>query len=264
MATYIDTHSHLNLPQFSEDLPEVLARMDEHDVSTIVVGVSFATSKQAVALAQKHERIVGATIGVHPTDTNEKFDPVDYEPLLSEHVVGIGECGFDYYRTPRDEVYVHQREVFEAQVVFAAENNLPLMLHIRPSEGSVDAHQDALEVLKIYQKEYGQTVRGNVHFFTSTKEIAREYVALGFTIAFPGVITFVSELHEVVRDVPLDMMLAETDAPYAAPVPHRGSRNEPIFVIDTIRAIAEIRGENFEQVSEMLTKNAKALFLGAK
>jgi len=158
-------------------------------------------------------------------------------------------------------VYIHQREIFEAQVVFAAENDLPLMLHIRPSDGTTDAHDDALEVLRLHQKIYGDTIRGNVHFFTSTKEIAREYLELGFTIAFPGVITFVPELHEVVRDVPLDMMLAETEAPYATPVPHRGKRNEPVFVIDTIRAIAEIRGEDFEMVSTQLTENAKALFL---
>ncbi|MAZ67440.1 hydrolase TatD [bacterium] len=261
---YIDTHSHLYERKFKEDLADVLQRMEDKDVSAIVIGVSLETSKQAVELARNNKRVVGATIGVHPTDTNEKFEAVDYAPLLGEQVVGVGECGFDYYRSPKEDVYVHQREVFEAQVVFASENDLPLMLHVRPSKGSVDAHEDALEVLKIYQKEYGNTVRGNVHFYTSTKEIAREYVSLGFTIAFPGVITFAPDLHDVVRDVPLDMMLAETDAPYAAPVPHRGKRNEPIFVIDTIKAIADIRGEDFEQVAEQLTKNAKTVFLSDK
>jgi len=257
---HIDTHSHLYEKKFDEDREEVLQRMEEKDVSTIVVGVSLETSKQAVEMAKEHERIVGATIGVHPTDTNEKFNPAEYEQLLSDEVVGIGECGFDYYRTPKEEVYIHQREVFEAQVVFAAENDLPLMLHVRPSQGSEDAHIDALEVLKLHRKTYGDAVRGNVHFFTSSKEIAREYLALGFTIAFPGVITFAPELHAVVRDVPLDMMLAETDSPYAAPVPHRGARNEPAFVIDTIKAIAEIRGEEFEAVNEQLTANAESLF----
>jgi len=264
---YIDTHSHLYEKKFDEDRDEVFERMRSEGVGTIVVGTCLETSMQAVELARSaaaRDVVLGATIGVHPTDTNEDFDPAEYEKLLGENIVGIGECGFDYFRTPRDEVYVHQREIFEAQVVFAAENDLPLMLHIRPSDGTTDAHEDALEVLKLYQKEYGDTVRGNVHFFTSTKEVAREYLALGFTIAFPGVITFAPELEEVVRDVPLDMMLAETDAPYAAPVPHRGSRNEPVFVIDTIKAIAQIRGEEFEVVAEQLTKNAKTVFLSEK
>lgn len=257
---YIDTHSHLYMEQFDDDRAAVLERMREEGVGTITVGVSLDTSKQAVALAESEGQVLGATVGVHPTDTNEGFDSADYAPLLSEHVVGVGECGFDYFRTPREEVYTRQREVFEAQVQFAAENDLPLMLHIRPSEGSTDAHDDALEVLRLHHKTYGNAVRGNVHFFTSTKEVARKYLELGFTIAFPGVVTFVPELHEVVRDVPLDMMLAETDAPYAAPVPHRGSRNEPIFVIDVIRAIAEIRGEDFETVAEQLRKNARHVF----
>ncbi len=269
---HIDTHSHLYEKKFDEDRAEVLQRMKEQSVSTIVVGTCLETSKKAVELARAEgarDVVLGATIGVHPTDTSEKFNVEAFTNLLDKgtsdvplsRVVGVGECGFDYYRTPRDEVYIHQREIFEAQVVFAAENDLPLMLHIRPSDGTTDAHDDALEVLRLHQKIYGDTIRGNVHFFTSTKEIAREYLELGFTIAFPGVITFVPELHEVVRDVPLDMMLAETDAPYATPVPHRGKRNEPVFVIDTIRAIAEIRGEDFEMVSTQLTENAKALFL---
>ncbi len=265
MTKHIDTHSHLYMHHFDSDRDEVLERMKENNVETITVGVSFETSKKAIALAQSQERVVGATIGVHPTDTNEQFDISNYSQLLAEfpnQIVGVGECGFDYYRTPKEEVYVHQREVFEAQVQFAAENNLPLMLHVRPSEGTMDAHEDALEVLKLYQKEYGDTVRGNTHFFTGTKEISREYLALGFTIAFPGVITFAPELEEVVRDVPLDMMLVETDSPYAAPVPHRGKRNEPLFVIDTIRAIADMRGENFEKVREQLYKNTRTLFLG--
>ncbi len=256
---YLDTHSHIYEKKFDKDREAVFARMKELQVGTIVVGTCLETSKKAVESVEGV--VLGATIGVHPTDTNETFDPKVYTKLLSDKVVGIGECGFDYFRTPRDEVYTRQREVFEAQVRFAAENDLPLMLHIRPSEGGVDAHKDALEVIDLYQKIFGATVRGNVHFFTSTKEIAREYVARGFTIAFPGVITFVPELHEVVRDVPLDMMLAETDAPYAAPVPYRGKRNEPTFVLDVIRAIAAIRGEDFVEVATQLRENARHMFV---
>lgn len=261
---YIDTHSHIYEEQFDTDRDEVFKRMRAEGVGTIVVGTCLETSKKAVALVlsgASRDVVLGATIGVHPTDTQEKFDISNFSELLGSGVVGIGECGFDYFRAPRDDVYTRQREVFEVQVRFAAENDLPLMLHIRPSEGSTDAHKDALEVIDVYQKQYGDVVRGNVHFYTSTKEIAREYVARGFTIAFPGVVTFVPELHDVVRDVPLDMMLVETDAPYAAPVPHRGKRNEPVFVIGTIKAIAEIRGEDFEHVAQALSKNALKAFI---
>lgn len=267
---YIDTHSHIYESRFDDDREEMFERMRRESVGTIAVGTCLETSTQALTLARSEasrDVVLGATIGVHPTDTDEYFDSAVYEALLNEgtsdvpsSVVAIGECGFDYFRTPRNEVYTRQREVFEAQVRFAAEHDLPLMLHIRPSAGSADAHTDALEIIDVYQKEYGDAVRGNVHFFTSTKEVAREYVARGFTIAFPGVITFSPELHEVVRDMPLDMMLVETDAPYAAPVPHRGKRNEPVFVKDTSAAIAEIRGESFDVVVEALTKNAKNAF----
>ena len=260
---YIDTHSHPHFPQYDEDQEAMLGRMREQEVVTIAVGTDIATSKQAVKFATEHKDVVlGATIGVHPNDEpSERFDASVYGELLSDVVVGVGECGFDYYRSSKDAEYTRQREVFEAQIAFAVDNNLPLMLHIRPSQGTVDAHDDALEVLRLYQKTHGDTVRGNVHFFTSNTDVARAYLELGFTIAFPGVITFAPELHEVVRDVPLDMMLSETDAPYAAPVPHRGKRNEPVFVVDVIRAIADIRGEGFEKVAAQLRANAERVFL---
>lgn len=256
-----DSHSHIYEARFDDDREAVYARMREAGVATIAVGTCLATSTQAVAVATSEPDIVyGATIGVHPTDTQESFNAVQFEALLSEAVVGVGECGFDYFRTPRDEAYTRQREVFEAQVQFAVDHDLPLMLHIRPSEGSDDAHRDALEVIDLYQKEYGDTVRGNVHFFTSTKEIAREYVSRGFTIAFPGVVTFAPELADVVRDVPLDMLLVETDAPYAAPVPHRGTRNEPVYVNDVIRYIADIRNEDVEVVRAATVTTAQEVF----
>ena len=258
---YIDTHSHLYEKRFDADRDTVLARMRGHGVGTLAVGVSLTTSKQAVALAKEHEEVLGAVIGVHPSDTNEEFIASEYEPLLhSGVVVGVGECGLDYYRGNKESDYVRQREVFEAQIRFALDTNLPLMLHVRASEGSEDAHEDTLEILRTYQKEHGADLRGNSHFFTGSKDIARAYLELGFYISFPGVITFAPELHEVVRDVPLDMMLAETDSPYAAPVPHRGKRNEPVFVVDTIKAIAEIRGEEEAAVAAQLRANVGHVF----
>lgn len=257
---YIDTHSHLNLPQFADDKEEVLARMRDADVGTFTVGVSLETSKNAIALVQKHSEVLGAIIGVHPTDTDEQFDSGVYASLLNEHVVGVGECGFDYFRTPKKEVHAQQREVFEAQIAFAIEHDLPLMLHVRPSKYTNDAHEDALDVLVSFQKTHGDRVRGNAHFFTFSSEIARRYWDIGFTTAFPGVITFSADTHETVREAPLDMILSETDAPYAAPVPFRGQRCEPVHVIEIVAHIAELKQLPVQEVQAQLVENALRVF----
>jgi TatD DNase family protein len=246
--------------------------MREHGVATIVVGTGLETSKKAVAFAEKEsDSVLGATIGVHPSDTDESFDAATWKSDFQMHlevglpsegrvVVGVGECGFDYYRTPREEVYKHQREIFEAQIDFAVEHNLPLMLHVRPSKGSDDAHEDALALLTEYQKTHGSRVRGNAHFFTGSLAIARRYWDMGFTVAFPGVITFAKETHEVVKEAPLNMILSETDAPYAAPEPYRGERNEPTYVIEVVKYIAQLRKADEEMVAHQLVENAMRIF----
>lgn len=259
---YIDTHSHLNLENFQNDAEEVMARMREADVGTVAVGVGLETSKKAVALAEQYPDVVlGATIGVHPTDTDEDFILAAYEPLLeSGHVVAIGECGLDYFRTPRAEAYERQKTVFEAQLAFAIEHDLPLMLHIRPSKGNDDAHDDALALLEPLKKMHGEKVRGTAHFFTGSLASARRYWELGFATSFPGVITFAKECEEVVRAAPSDRMLSETDAPFAAPVPFRGSRCEPTHVIEVVKKIAEIRGEEESAAAQQLIENARRIF----
>lgn len=256
MPEYFDTHSHVHFPQFDSDRTEVLARMREKRVATIAVGVGLESSKGAVALAEANSDI-WATIGVHPTDTEEGFDPNEYVPLLGSRTVAVGECGFDYYRTPKEDVYDRQREVFEAQIAFALEHDLPLMLHVRPSQGTQDAHEDALALLEAIEDP---RLRGNAHFFTGSLKIAERYWALGFSTAFPGVITFASEYEDVVRAAPSHLILSETDAPYAAPVPHRGSRCEPVYVLDTVRAMARIRGEDEEEFKKRLVSNAFRVF----
>jgi TatD DNase family protein len=268
MAEYIDTHSHLQLPQFDTDREAVIARMQERGVVTIAVGVGLITSRQAVALAQDYpDVVVGATIGVHPTDTDEGFDAAWYAGLFTHEspgqkrtVVGVGECGFDYFRTPKAEVYEKQKEVFEAQVAFALEHDLPLMLHVRPSKGTQDAHEDALAILEAKYQEVGGRLRGNAHFFTGSLESAKRYWALGFSTAFPGVVTFAPEYEEIVRACPPDLILSETDAPYASPVPHRGERCEPVYVADTVKALATIRGEDLEELKKRLISNSVRIF----
>lgn len=260
---YIDSHAHLYASQFDDDRDELFLRMREAHVGALVVGVGSESNKQAITLAQERDEVLGAVVGIHPVDTGEVFVATEYDMYLaSGAVVGIGECGFDYFHTSREDSYVYQRAVFEAQVAYAIENELPLMLHVRDKKGSDTAHNDTIEVLRVYQKEHGEAVCGNVHFYTHTKEIARAYLELGFTISFPGVVTFVPELQEVVRDVPGDMMLVESDAPYAAPIPHRGKRNEPVFVLDTIQAIAHMRGEDSDVLGAKVYENTLRTFPG--
>jgi len=231
--------------------------MREEEVGTIVIGTNIDTSTDAVAFAKAYSDVVlGATIGLHPNSADEGFDPHAYEPFLKEGVIlGVGECGLDFFRSNPLETFENQQEVFEAQVDFALQHDLPLMLHVRPSAGSNDAHE---EVLKILESKAG--VRGNCHFFTGTLEMAKRYWSLGFTTAFPGVITFAKELEEVVKAAPLDLILGETDSPYATPVPFRGERNEPIRVKEVYKKIAEIKGLDEEEVRAALTKNAGRMF----
>ncbi len=259
---YIDSHSHLYMPQFDDDREAVIDRMWKQGVGTIVVGVDFDTSQAAIALAKQYPDVVcGATIGIHPTDTDDDFDPAAWEaPAQYPEVVGIGECGLDYFRFGPLDTNERQLRVFTAQIEFAAVHNLPLMLHVRPSQGSDDAHNDAIELLRAAQVCHGEKVRGTAHFFTGSLNAAQKYWDLGFATSFPGVITFAKETEEVVRKCPSELMLSETDAPYAAPVPHRGKRNEPVFVIDVVRKIAGLRGEEEGAVAQQIIQNTQRIF----
>lgn len=250
---YIDVHSHISFADYGNDQKEVMQRMRQAGVGTIVVGVDLESSKEAVAIAEANKNI-WACIGAHPRDTeNFVFEEKDFAELVkSSKVVAIGECGLDYFRFKGnlDAEKIRQKKEFIKQIEFAIKYNKPLMLHIR------EAYEDAYEILKNYQSK----AKGNVHFFTGSGEWAKKFNELGFTVSFPGVITFAKETEDAVRSVPLDMMHAETDSPFAAPIPHRGERNEPAFVIDTVKKIAELKGEDFEKVRTQLLENAKRVF----
>lgn len=262
MATHIDIHSHVNDPRFDSDLPEVLARMREAGVASIVVGTDREMSERAIALAEKEDDL-WATIGQHPTDKHdEEFDEAWYRTKVKHpRVVAIGECGLDYYwptERPRgdlDKEKERQRHLFERQLVLATEADKPLMIHGRPSKGTMDAYEDILAALKRHPK-----ARGNVHFFVGNIYIAEQFLDLGFSMSFTGVLTFTHDYDEVVKYVPIDRIMSETDAPYVAPTPHRGKKNEPAFVVETVRAIARIRGEDEGKLTEILCANAKRSF----
>ena len=257
----IDTHSHFNLEQFAADTPESIVRMEDAGVGTICIGVDLDTSQKAVALATKNESI-WAIVGQHPTEWEKPFDIDAFEKLVGDaRVVGIGECGLDYYReTERSEnAKDMQKFLFMQQIEIAHEMNLPLMLHIRPQQGSMDAYEDALKILENHKIIYPD-LRGTAHFFVGNTEIAQRFLDLGFYISFSGVITIFPEYEEVVRFVPLDRILPETDAPFAAPVPYRGKRNEPAYVIEVVKKIAELKNLSFDETKAVLLQNTKTLF----
>ncbi len=256
----IDTHSHFNLHQFGHDLPESILSMTEAGVGTICVGIDLPTSDHAMRLAQEHPSI-WACVGQHPTEWNQAFDENEFRKLLKEpRVVAVGECGLDYYREKDRAGKSEQRELFLKQIRLAHEFNLPLMLHIRPEQGTMDAYQEALDILEVHNKEWNE-MRGTAHFFAGTKEIAQRFLDLGFHISFSGVITFVKEYGELVDFVPLDRILPETDAPFATPEPYRGTRNNPEYVLEVVKKIAEIKGGSLEEVQAKLLENTQKLFL---
>ena len=254
---YIDIHSHLNFPDYEKDFEEVVQRLKDTKTATITVGTDLVSSQKAVELAEKYEMIY-ACIGLHPADsTEEVFNEEEFEKLAAhKKVVAIGECGLDYGREKdaTEETKIRQEKDFEKQIDFAVKHNKPLMLHIR------NAHEDVLEILTLKNKEYGEKLRGNVHFFSGNKEMAQKYLDLGFTISFTGVITFARDYDEVVRFVPLEKIMSETDSPFVAPIPYRRTRNEPAYVSEVAKKIAEIRGEDFETVKNTLRDNAVKYF----
>jgi len=259
---YIDVHTHVNLDAFKEDFREVAEHTHDEGVAYINVGTGKDTSARAVELLGDG---VYATVGLHPVRAGgqhdddgtppETFDRTYYEGLAKrDGVVAIGECGFDYFRVEK-ETKAKQEEAFILQIELANDLGKPLMLHIRDVKGNMAAYEDAIAVLKAHAK-----VLGNVHFFAGTYEIAKKFWDMGYTTSFTGVITFAHEYDETVKNAPLDMLHAETDAPYVAPVPFRGHRNEPLHVRAVYKRIAELRGEDEEIVRTQLLKNATRLF----
>lgn len=259
---YIDIHAHLHDKAFNSDRESVIAQMKEQGIGAITIGTDFEESQKAVVLAEKHENI-WATVGFHPVDNKiEVFDADTYEELARHpKVVAIGECGLDYYWPTKDgalsaEEKERQKKNFQAHIELALKVDKPLMLHGRPSNKTMDAYEDMLAMLLPYKGK----VKGNAHFFAGDVRIAQGFLDIGFTMSFPGVITFAKELEATVSFVPLESMHAETDSPYATPVPHRGKRNSPLHVSLIASKIAELKHVPLSQVEEQLIENCRKLF----
>ena len=266
---YIDTHAHLNLPQFADDYQAVFDSCAEQEVGVINVGTQKETSRRAVELANSQLN-TWAIIGVHPCSViaadpddlgahaaEPEFDYDFYKALaVDDKTVGIGECGFDYCHNAED-TYEQQRDVFLAQIALANEVGKPLMLHLRnnPQAGGRDAYDDALDILKTEA-----TVAGNAHFYAGTTEQAKAFFDIGYTISFTGVITFAKPYKELVQYAPLDLIHGETDSPYVSPVPYRGQRCEPWMVQEVYKKIAEFKQLDEAVVQEQLRENAKRCY----
>lgn len=253
---YFDIHSHVESEKFDNDRGEVISRMKDESVFTITIGTDLENSKKAVAVADKYENVF-ASIGLHPTDTDEDFNEEDYIELVKNpKVVSIGECGLEFFR-PEDkteESKQRQIDIFKKQIDFAVKYDKPLMIHCR------EAHLEVLDILNQKKIEYSEKLRGNIHFFSGDVGLAKKYIELGFTISFTGVITFANQYDEIIKQIPLDKIMSETDAPFVAPEPYRGQRCEPLYVKEVVKRIAEIKEISLEEVKKAMVDNAKREF----
>lgn len=257
-----DSHCHLYMPQFDEDREQVLARMQEAGMGAVVIGVDYASSAQALELARQHN-FLWSSVGLHPNDhPAEAFDMEKFEALARDpKVVGIGECGLDYFRSGgTDGEKSAQKARFVAHMELAQKLSKPLIIHCRDSQqGTVTingAHDDMLAILR----EYRPSVPVIIHFFAGSGELAQQYLNLGCYLSFPGPVTYTDMYDDSIKAAPMDKMLIETDSPYAAPVPNRGRRNEPVFVSGVAAKIAALKCVSAEDVAAQTARNASSVF----
>ena len=254
MTAFIDSHAHLADPAFDADRDEVIARARAAGASAIVcIGESLGAAERARGIAARHPGFVHFTAGVHPHDAAD-FRPVDDPPrlreLLAAGAVAVGECGLDYHydHSPRDL----QRRAFSAQLAIAGDTGRPVVVHTREAE----ADTRAMIV------EAGRAgVRGVLHCFTGSATLAEAAIEVGWSVSFSGIVTFRKWTDEaLLRLVPDDRLLAESDAPYLAPVPNRGKRNEPAWVAHTIARLAQARDSTPEATGALVERNARGFF----
>jgi TatD DNase family protein len=255
---FIDSHAHLDGKKFDSDRERVIERARAVGVQTIVAignGDGPENTECGIRLAEKYEFIY-ATLGIHPHEAR-LADDTAYEKMerLAKHprVIAWGEIGLDYYydHSPRDV----QKDVFIKQMELAAAAKLPIVVHCRPSDDSENAWEDCLSLIRQHWAPRG--LGGVLHCFTGNWSQAKAALDMGFMISFAGNVTFANA--QPIRDsavqVPLDRILIETDSPYLAPVPHRGKRNEPAYVVETARKLGELRGRTDEQIGEQTSRN---------
>ncbi len=256
MLKLFDSHTHVGHSKFDKDREETIGRAFDAGIGIIEVGNDIKSSLVAVKLAKKYSGKMWATVGCHPHDIDE-FNYDFFKKLAQEpEVVAIGECGLDYYN--RFKIYDlrfknKQQEIFEQHIKLAKEINKPLMIHCR------DAFLDLIEILN-FKFQILNSPPGIIHFFTGSLSDAKKLLEMGFYFTFNGLITFNRDFDEIIKHIPLDRILLETDAPYVAPIPYRGQRNESAYIIETAKKMAEIKDVSLEKICEQTTGNVKKSF----
>jgi TatD DNase family protein len=250
----IDTHCHLDMIRSGEDINEIVSRAAARGVSRIItIGIDIKSSKKAIEIAEKHESVY-ASVGIHPHNVQELQDD-SYDELeklsASKKVVAYGEIGLDFVKQYAPQHV--QIEHYARQVALAKRTGLPLVIHDR------EAHD---EIMHILQREAPFAAAGVMHCFSGDWQLATRVLDLGFLISIPGVVTFkkASALHKVAREIPLDKLILETDAPFLTPDPYRGRTNMPEYVLYTAKKIADLRSITVEEVARATTENACKLF----
>ncbi len=255
---FIDTHAHLNHPDFTGMLDKILERASENGVEKIIIpATNYKTSLEVIELIQKYEVLYGA-VGIHPNDLTdfEEKHLIEIESICSEpKIVAIGEIGLDYYWEPYDKNLQHY--ILKSQLQIAKNKNLPVILHNRKSSD---------DLMKIISEEYeGDKLKGQFHSFSGDEEMAIKCIEMGFYISFTGNITYKPNEStltaiQILKDTSIDSLLLETDSPYLPPTPFRGKKNEPSYVKYTAQKIAEVKEIPVEILSEKTSENAKKLF----
>jgi len=257
----IDSHTHLQFAAFNKDREEVIKRAFDSGIWLVNVGTDKESSIKAVELANKYKEGVYAAVGQHPHEANNDND-YDHDffkkMALDSKVVAIGECGLDYYRSQEiqnSELRIKnlQKDVFIKHIELAKEVQKPLMIHCRDAFG---------DLIKILNSKFLilNSPPGVMHFFTGTLDDTKKLLEMDFYFTFGGLITFNRSFDEIIKFIPLDKILLETDAPYVSPAPYRGKRNEPLYIIETAKKMAELKGVSFEEICRQTTENAKEIF----
>lgn len=275
----VDSHAHLNFQAYQDDLVEVIGRCQKENMLVINVGAAYETSLKAVDLSLAEKNFYSA-IGLHPIHVyDEKFEEQNYQDLIANSngkVVAMGETGFDYFHLDEslvkgaksiEEIKVNQESVFRSHIKLAKKNNLALVIHGRNTQsapaGTSQGNDELSAYADIYRvlKDEGAK-RGVIHCYGGNLEEAKTLVDLGFYLGFTGIITFdkTGVLEQIIKWIPIDKLLIETDSPYLTPVPYRGKRNEPIYVKYVAEKIAEIKNKSVAEIIEITGENAKKLF----
>ncbi len=250
----VDSHTHLNFKVYDKDRVKIIARCQ--NMKLINIGTDFKTSKEVMDLASENDNFY-ATIGLHPSDVRkEEFNILKYQELIKkDKVVAIGETGLDYWHHPEEREL--QIASFLKHIKLAQGNNLPLVIHCRNGQDHKTAYQDIYDILKDNNMN-----KGAIHCYGGNLAEAHKFIELGLYLGFTGIITFdkTGLLEEIIKEIPLERILIETDAPFLAPVPFRGKRNEPSYVKYVAQKIAEIKNMEVEEVIELTGHNAIKLF----